>query len=164
MPGHNYKSTSQLSNSDKLYRLAILFGLVYQLSFNTDTVVQLLLPLRPLLSTKHEYVWLVEHDQGVKKHLIDIPILAFFNITKPTRLCTDASRQGVGFVLQQQSDTGQWTLVQPGSCFLTLAESRYVVIDLLAISYVVSDQCFYPVYNIFKLSPINPNIEHPLPR
>ena len=132
----NYRSTSQLSNSDKSYRL------VNQLSSSTDTVAQLLLPLWPLLSTKHEYVWLAEHDQvfaRVKEHLIDIPTLAYFNMTKPTRLCTDASRQGVGFILQQQSDTGEWTLVQAGSRFLTLAESRYAVIELelLAVTWSV---------------------------
>ena len=93
----------------------------------------LLLPLRPLLSTKHEFLWLTEHDQAfarVKEHLVEIPTLTYFNMTRPTQLCTDASRQGVGFVLQQQSNARQWTLVQAGSHFLTPAESRYAVIKL----------------------------------
>ena len=103
--------------------LRSFFGLVNQLSFSTDTVAKLLLPLPPLLSTKHKFVWLAEHVQvftRVKEHLIDIPTLTYFNMIKPTRLSTDASRQGVGFVFQQQSDTGQWTLAQAGSRFLTL--------------------------------------------
>ena len=50
----------------------------------------------------------------------------FFDIIKPTCMCTDASRQGLGFVLQQQSTAGEWTLVQTGSCFLPSAESKYV--------------------------------------
>ena len=94
-------------------------------------IAQLLLPLHPLLSTKHEFLWLAEHDQAfaaIKRHLVEIPILAYFSLMKPTWLCTDASRQGIGFFLQQQSDTGQWTLVQAGSQFLTLAESRYAII------------------------------------
>ena len=59
--------------------LRSFFGLVNQLSSSTDTVVQLLLPLHPLLSTKHKFVWLAEHDQAfirVKELLIDIPTLA----------------------------------------------------------------------------------------
>ena len=44
--------------------LQSFFGLVNQLSSSTDTVAQLLLPLHPLLSTKHEFVWLAEHDQA----------------------------------------------------------------------------------------------------
>ena len=113
--------------------LLSFFGLVNHLSSSTDTVAQLLLLLHPLLNIKHEFVRLAEHDQAfarVKEHLIDIPTLSYFNTTKPIQLCTDASRQGVEFVLQQQSDTGQWTLVQAGSRFLSLAESRYAVIEL----------------------------------
>ena len=44
--------------------LQSFFGLVNQLSSSTDTVAQLLLPLRPLLSTKHKFVWFAEHDQA----------------------------------------------------------------------------------------------------
>ena len=46
------------------------------------------------------------------------------------RLCTDASRQDLGFILQQQSPTGQWMLVHAGSHFLSEAESQYAIIEL----------------------------------
>ena len=42
-------------------------------------------------------------------------VLASFDFSKPTRLCTDASRQGLDFVLQQQLKVGKWALVQVGS-------------------------------------------------
>ena len=64
--------------------LRSFFSLVNQLSSSTDTVAQLLLPLRPLLSAKHEFMWLAEHDRAftrAKEHLIDIPTLAYFNMT-----------------------------------------------------------------------------------
>ena len=51
----------------------------------------------------------------------------------------DASRQGVRFVLQQQSETGQWTLVQAGYRFLTLSSCH-------------------------RSQSHGPNIEHPPPR
>ena len=75
----------------------------------------------------------------MKEHLVEIPTLAYFDLKKHTRLCTDASRQGIGFVLQQLSDRGQWTLVQAGSRFLSSAESRYAVIELelLAVAWSV---------------------------
>ena len=62
--------------------------------------------------------------------------LSFFDASKPTRLCTDASRHGLGFILQQKTDNDTWSLIQAGSRFLTDAESRYAVIELelLAIS------------------------------
>ena len=104
---------------------------------STDTITELLLPLRPLLSTKNEFLWPEEHDQALanaKKHLVSVPTLAFFDVQKPTRLCTDASR--LGFVLQQLSATGQWVLIQAGSRFLTPTETWYAVIklELLAVA------------------------------
>jgi len=56
--------------------------------------------------------------------------IIIFDLNKSTRLCTDASRQGLGFILQQKSTDGTWTLVQAGSRFLSDAESRYATIEL----------------------------------
>ena len=99
-------------------------------------------PLRPLLSTKTEFTWTTEHDQALaktKECLTTAPALAFFDVDKPTRVCTDASRQGLGFVMQQQTAEGQWRLVQAGSRCLTDAESRYAVIELelLAVTWAI---------------------------
>ena len=113
--------------------LRSFFGLVNQLSASTNTISTLLTPLRPLLSTKNDFQWSDTHDQAfhtVKASLTVAPMLSFFNMNKPTRLCTDASRQGLGFVLQQRDTSGTWTLVQAGSRFLTDAESRYAIIEL----------------------------------
>ena len=67
------------------------------------------------------------------------PILSFFDATRPSRLCTDASRHGLGFILQQRTSEGIWTLIQAGSRFLTDTESRYAVIELemLAVCWAV---------------------------
>ena len=105
-------------------------------------IVELIAPLRPLLSTKNEFTWTMEHDQALEKAkecLTTAPVLAFFNVAKPTRVCTDASRQGLGFVMQQQTAEGQWHLVQAASRCLTDAESRYAVIELelLAITWAI---------------------------
>ena len=121
--------------------LRSFFGLVNQLSASTASVAGLLAPLRPLLSTKNEFTWSSEHDQAfttAKQSLTSAPTLAFFDPTKPTRLCTDASRQGLGFVLQQKSGDN-WLLVQAGSRFVSDAESRYAVIELelLAVSWAI---------------------------
>ena len=122
--------------------LRSFFGLVNQLSASTSTVAGLLAPLRPLLSTKNDFVWASEHDQAfhnAKKSLTAAPTLAFFDASKPTRLCTDASRHGLGFILQQKVDDN-WVLIQAGSRFLTDPESRYAVIELelLAVAWAMS--------------------------
>ena len=58
------------------------------------------------------------------------PILFFFDTNKPTRLCTDANRHGLGFILQQQNQNGTWSLTQAGSRFLSDTEGRYAIIEL----------------------------------
>ena len=117
-------------------------GLVNQLASGTALIAELMSPLRPLLSSKNDFVWSDHHSQAfakVKEQLVKSPVLAFFDIKKPTRLCTDASRQGIGFVLQQQSTAGQWVLIQAGSRFLSSPESRYAIIELelLAVTWAV---------------------------
>ena len=117
-------------------------GLVNQLSASTPAVAGLLAPLRPLLSTKNEFLWsaaLSDAFESVKQALTSPPTLSFFDPARSTRLCTDASRQGLGFVLQQRSGEA-WVLVQAGSRFLSDAESRYAIIELemLAVSWAVS--------------------------
>ena len=111
--------------------LRSFFGLVNQLSACTDTIAPLLAPLRPLL-IKNDFVWTPNHDLAfgkAKESLTSSPTLSFFDVDRQTRLCTDASRQGLGFILQQrQGDT--WKLVQAGSRFLSGAESRYAIIEL----------------------------------
>ena len=104
--------------------------------------------------------------------MTEVPTLAYLSLGKLTRLCTDASRQGLGFVLQQLSSTDQWSLVQAGSHFLTLAESQYAVIELelLVIAWVVAKlhmllgglQHFTVVTDHNPLIPIHP--EQPLSR
>lgn len=79
-------------------------GLTNQLVTSNDSVATLLGPLRPLLSTKNEFLWSHAHDQAflkAKQFLASAPTLAYFDPTKQTRLLTDTSRHGLGFVLQQ---------------------------------------------------------------
>jgi len=61
-------------------------------------------------------------------------------LIKPTRLCTKASRQGLGFLLQQKTAEGTWTPIQAGFCFLTDTESCYTAIklEMLAVCRAIS--------------------------
>lgn len=116
-------------------------GLANQLSASTTALAGLLVPLRPLLSTKKDFVWSPELDVAytkAKQSLTSAPTLSYFDPSKPTRLCTDASCQGLGFILQQNTDDN-WALIQAGSRFLSDAESRYAIIELelLAVSWAI---------------------------
>ena len=113
--------------------LCSFFGLANQIFKCKNFMALLLTPLHPLLSTKNDFFWTPHHDDAFMKakgSLTTAPTLSFFDLNKPTRLCTDASRQGLGIILQQRSKDGTWTLVQAGSRFLSDAESRYATIEL----------------------------------
>ena len=112
--------------------LRSFFGLVNQLSGSSSQIANVMAPLRPLLQSKNEFLWDANQEstfKTAKKTLVSSPTLTYFDGEAPTRLVTDASRLGLGFVLQQQHQ-GDWKLVQAGSRFLTDTESRYAVIEL----------------------------------
>ena len=84
--------------------LHAFFGLTNQLVTSNDSVAALLGPLRPLLSTKNEFLCSHAHDQAflkAKQFLASAPTLAYFDPMKQTHLRTGTSRHGLGFVLQQ---------------------------------------------------------------
>ena len=115
-------------------KLRSFVGLANQLTSGTKTITELIASLRPLLSTKTEFTWTTEHDQALakaKECLTTPPVLAFFDVFKPTRVCTDASHATAA--------EGQWHLVQAGSRCLTDVESRYAVIKLefLAVTWAI---------------------------
>ena len=118
------------------------FGLANQLSTSTSKTADLLEPLRPLLSTKNDFAWTTNHDLALataKQHLSESPLLAYFDMKRPIRLCTNANRHGIGFVLQQKT-TGEWVLIQAGSRFLSAAKTRHAIteLELLAVAWAAS--------------------------
>ena len=80
-------------------------GLVQQLADFSGDIATAALPLRPLLKTGNDFLWLPEHQtafEQVKKALTSPPILAHFDIERKTVLQTDASRNNsLGYALLQ---------------------------------------------------------------
>ena len=123
--------------------LRSFFGLTNQLASSTSQIAHILAPLRPLLSSKNDFLWTEVHEtafQNARKALTTAPTLAYFDLGKETRLHTDASTMGIGFVLLQRAmEDGEWKTVRAGSRFLTDTETRYAVIELecLAVAWAV---------------------------
>lgn len=140
-----YRPDPQLTSSlarfptpRNITELRSFFGLVNQLTPFVDDVAELLLPLRPLLSTKNVFRWEEHHQlafEAAKKALTSVPTLAFFDPSRPTTLATDASRtKGIGFLLRQLQPDGTWRVIQAGSRFISAAEANYAVIELEALA------------------------------
>ena len=110
-------------------------GLTNQFSTFTRNLLEALALLRPLLSTHNFFWWTAVHNSAfeqAKQLIITAHVLAFFDPSKETRIYTDASTLGQGFLLIQRPATGdsEWRIVLAGSRFLTDTESRYAVIEL----------------------------------
>ena len=110
------------------------FGLANQLGSSTKDLSELSAPLRPLLKKTNEFCWTDIHQaafEQMREHLSRPPYLAHYDPARHTALYTDASRlNGIGFVLMQKQDDGQWRPVRAGSRFLSEAETRYAMIEL----------------------------------
>merc|ERR1712015_215814 len=125
--------------------LKTFMGLIYQFRQFNQVVTKSSYILKPLLSTKAQYMWLPEHQKAfdeLKEELSKSPCLSHFDPKLETRLETDASRKkGFGYaLLQKQGDNLK--LVAAGSRYLKDVETRYAMVELeaLAIHYGVK-QC-----------------------
>ena len=63
--------------------------------------------------------------EALKQACMKSPVLAFANYTKDFLLETDASKEGLGAVLSQKQEDGQFNLVAYGSQALTTHEKNY---------------------------------------
>lgn len=161
--------------------LRSFMGLVNQCSDFSSSIAEHATPLRGLLKTKHEFLWLAEHTaamDAIKDAFTDPPVLSYFDPSAPTRLETDAARtKGLGFGLFQFQE-GSWRLVQCGSRFISDTESRYAMIELemLGVSWairkchnylagmpfevIVDHQPLVPILNTYTLDQIeNPRLQ-----
>ena len=68
--------------------------------------------------------------------------LAYADFEKPFRISTDASVEGLGAVLEQQDDIGNWRPLAYGSRRVTDAEKRYDAhkLEFLALKWAVTEQ------------------------
>ena len=123
--------------------LRSFFGLANQTCNFSDSIAEIMDPLKPLLKKGNAFLWLPEHESAfekARKMLSSSKTLAFYEPKRQTRLQVDASRlKGLGFVLKQFHN-GTWKTVQAGSRFLSEAETRYAMIELELLDIVWSCQ------------------------
>ena len=92
--------------------------------------------------------------EELKLRCMTAPILVFADFKKPFRLETDASKEGLGAVLLQESDDGQYHLVAFASRELKGEEPKYhsSKLEFLALKWAVAEQfCEYLQYQPFTI-------------
>ena len=82
-----------------------------------------------------------EAFEALKQACINSPVLAFTNYTKDFLLETDASKEGLGAVLSQKQEDGQFHLVAYGSWALTMPEKNYhsTKLEFLALKWAITE-------------------------
>ena len=117
--------------------LKSFMGLINQFRQFSHGVTKESYLLKPLLSTRNQYIWLPEHQKAfddLKSELTKTTCLAHFDPKHETRLETDASRKkGFGYALLQKHDK-DWKIVAAGSRYLKDVETRYAMVELEAIA------------------------------
>ena len=80
--------------------------------------------------------------EALKLRCMTAPILVFADFKKPFWLKTDASKEGLGDILLQESDDGQYHLVAFASCELKGREPKYhsSKLEFLALKWAVTEQ------------------------
>ena len=99
--------------------------------------------------------------EELKWRCMTAPVLVFADFKKPFRLETDASKEGLGAVLLQESDDGQYHPVAFASRELKGGEPKYhsSKLEFLALKWAVAEQfCEYLQYHPFTIHTDN----HPL--
>ena len=96
-------------------------------------------------SRKSEQVSLSEEALGafeaLKQACMNSPVLAFADYTKDFLLETDASKEGLGAVLSQKQEDGQFCSVAYGRQVLTTHEKNYhsMKLEVLALKWAVTE-------------------------
>ena len=83
----------------------------------------------------------VEAFKALKEACMKSPVLAFADYTKDFLLETDASREGLGAVLSQKQEDGQFCPVSYGSQALTMHEKNYhsTGLEFLVLKWAVTE-------------------------
>ena len=123
-------------------------GLANQLGYFVPDLTHVCRPIHELTKKDIAFNWGLSQEKAfeeAKEILTGDLLVNPFDPKLPTELYTDASRQGLGYVLAQRGIDGKISLVRCGSRALTSAETRYAVTELecLAVCYAVKHCEFY---------------------
>ena len=96
-------------------------------------------PLSKLLKKKNTWVWGQPQDQAfteIKEALTTAPILALHDPNRETEVNVDASSYGIGGVVMQQQDNGDWKPISYVSRVLAPVECWYSQFEKECLAFV----------------------------
>ena len=102
-------------------------------------------PLRQLLEKDAQWRFEQPHETAIntlKKMITSSPVLAYYEPKLPTRLTTDASKAGLGAVLEQNYE-GEWKPIAFASRAMTQCEQHYAQIEKETLAIVFACERFH---------------------
>ena len=102
-------------------------------------------PLRQLLEKDVQWRFEQPHETAIntlKKMITSSPVLAYYEPKLPTRVTTDASKAGLGAVLEQNYE-GEWKPVAFASRAMTQCEQHYAQIEKETLAIVFACERFH---------------------
>ena len=143
------EAITNLQHPKTFKQLKSFMGSIHHLNKFIPNLAQLCTPLRPLLSSssKFHYVWNQEHEKAFQTILTAVRNITenrHFVSNRETRIVCDASREGIGAALEQETPDG-WGTVAYASRFLNACENKYSVneLELLAAVWAIDHFKYY---------------------
>ncbi|UYV83527.1 K02A2.6-like, partial [Cordylochernes scorpioides] len=112
-------------------------GMMNHLGRFVENLSEIVAPLNQLLVKGQDFVWDCSQERAfrkLKELLTTQPILAAYDVRKPTMVSSDASSYGLGAVLKQEGKNGIWRPVAYSSRTMTPTEKRYAQIEKEALA------------------------------
>ncbi|UYV65612.1 K02A2.6-like [Cordylochernes scorpioides] len=131
-------------------------GMVNHLGRLVENLSEIMAPLNKLLVKGQDFVWDCSQERAfrrLKELLTTQPILAAYDVRKPTMVSSDASSYGLGAVLKQEGKNGIWRPVAYSSRTMTPTEKRYAQIEkeALAITWACERFQYFLLGNRFRI-------------
>ena len=138
------QATTEKLTPKSLKELRSYPGAVNQLNRFIPNLAQLCHELRPLLKKDQPWNWGEKHDKAIQvinEKVKQVAEVGHFKRSSPIRIICDASKAGLGAVLQQidENNENKWSPIHFASRFLTPLESKYSIneLELLAIVWAI---------------------------
>ena len=149
-----------------LKQLRSYLGAVNQFIKFIPNLATMCFPFRKLLKKDTSWDWKEEQEKAFKQvnnEIKRVTTLKHFKRNCPLRIICDASKAGLGAVLQQE-ENGEWKPLSFASRFLTELETKYSIneLELLAIVWSVEYFRNYVYFFPFTLALVDKNSEAPL--
>ena len=135
------KAITEYPQPKNVSELRSFIGMATYLRKFIHNFSQLASPLHKLLQKEAKFVWSEQAEkafQAIKEKLTIAPVLAYPDVNRPFQIFTDASYNGLGYVLTQKDENGRLRVISYGGRGISQAELRYSVSSLEALALITA--------------------------